>query len=131
MLGVIAGALDEAAEGRGRSVAAEGPAGIGKTSLLDAARGAAQARGFAVAGARGSRLEHSYAWGVVRQLLEPRLRGMSAAERGELLSGAAALAAPVVWPGGAVAEAEVDGARPLRAQRRRTSCWSRAIWCWR
>ena len=37
-----------------------------------------------------------YAWGVVRQLLEPRLRGMSAAARRPTLAGAAALAGPVV-----------------------------------
>jgi hypothetical protein len=107
-VGVIVGALGDVAEGRGRAVTVEGPAGIGKTSLLQSTRQAAQERGFAVASARGSELERSYAWGVVRQLLEPRLRGMSAAAREELLSGAVALAAPVVSPGGAVAEGEVD-----------------------
>ena len=62
---------------RGRVVVVEGPAGIGKTSLLDLGPRAAQERSFAVASARGSELEVAYAWGVVRQLFEPRLRGMS------------------------------------------------------
>ena len=89
-------------------VVVEGPAGIGKTSLLVSARDAAQARGFAVAGARGSELERAYAWGVVRQLLEPRLRGMSGEARGRALAGAAALAAPIVWSDGAAPPGDAD-----------------------
>ena len=96
---IIAEALDEAIAGRGRVVVLEGPAGIGKTSLIDLARAAAQEREVAVATARGSELEVAYAWGVVRQLFEPRLRGMSAATRGRTLTGAAALAEPIVLPG--------------------------------
>ena len=107
-LGVISGALDEVAAGAGRVVVVEGPAGIGKTSLLQSARDAAQARNFAVAGARGSELEHAYAWGVVRQLLEPRLRGMSGEARGRTLAGAAALAAPIVLPDGAAPPGDAD-----------------------
>jgi DNA-binding CsgD family transcriptional regulator len=107
-LGVIAGALDEVAAGTGRAVAVEGPAGIGKTSLLMSARDAAQARNFAVAAARGSELELAYAWGVVRQLLEPRLRGMSGGARSRTLAGAAALAAPIVLPDGAAPPADAD-----------------------
>jgi ABC-type lipoprotein export system ATPase subunit len=61
---------------RGRVVGVEGPAGIGKTSLLAAAGEAARARGIAVANARGSDVEVAYASGVVRQLFEPRLRGL-------------------------------------------------------
>ena len=70
---LIGDALDEVAAGRGRAVVVEGPAGIGKTSLLELAGGAAHARKFAVATARGSDLETAYAWGVMRQLFEPRL----------------------------------------------------------
>ena len=50
----------------------------------------------------------AYAWGVVRQLLEPRLRGMSGEERGRRLAGAAALAAPIVLPDGAAPPADAD-----------------------
>ena len=107
-LGVISGALDEAAAGAGRVVVVEGPAGIGKTSLLRSARDAATARNFAVAGARGSELERAHAWGIVRQLLEPRLRGMSGGERSRTLAGAAALAAPIVLPDGDVPPGDAD-----------------------
>jgi DNA-binding CsgD family transcriptional regulator len=107
-LQVIVDALAEVSAGLGRAVVVSGPAGIGKTSVLDLARDAAQKRGFAVAGARGSDLEVAYAWGVVRQLFEPRLRGMSAAARGRTLAGAAALAGPVVLPETATSAAEAD-----------------------
>ena len=107
-LGVISGALEEAAVGAGRAVVVEGPAGIGKTSLLRLATDAARARNFGVAGARGSELERAYAWGVVRQLLEPRLRGMPGEARGRALAGAAALAAPVVLPDGASPRGDAD-----------------------
>ena len=60
----IVDALDETVAGRGRVVVVEGPAGIGKTSLLELARDAARARNVAVASARGSDLEVAYAWGV-------------------------------------------------------------------
>ncbi len=92
-------ALGAASEGRGAALVLEGPAGIGKSSLLDAARAAAPGHGLAVAAARGSDLETAYAWGIVRQLLEPRLRGMPADSRRRVLDGAAALAEPVVLPG--------------------------------
>jgi DNA-binding CsgD family transcriptional regulator len=107
-LQVIVDALDEVSAGRGRAVVVSGVAGIGKTSVLDLARDAAQDRSFAVASARGSDLESAYAWGVVRQLLEPRLRGMSAAARDRTLAGAAALAGPIVLPDAARPDIDAD-----------------------
>ena len=68
-LDVIVRALDEARRGRGSAVIVSGPAGIGKTSLLLAAREVALEHTFAVASARGAGLEAAFAWGVVRQLL--------------------------------------------------------------
>jgi tetratricopeptide (TPR) repeat protein len=105
-LAVLDAALGDAVAGRGGTVVVQGPAGIGKTSLLDAARAAAPERGLAVAAARGSELETAYAWGVARQLLEPRLRGMAGAALERALDGAAALAAPVLLP------ERADGAAP-------------------
>ena len=88
-----------AADGRGAAVVLEGPAGIGKTSLLQAAlRLAGEAR-LGVLAARGGELERDFAYGVVRQLLERRLVGADAAERERWLDGAAALAAPLVGLG--------------------------------
>jgi DNA-binding CsgD family transcriptional regulator len=107
-LQVIVDALEEVSAVRGRAVVVSGPAGIGKTSVLEVARDAARERNFAVASARGSDLEVAYAWGVVRQLFEPRLRGMSAATRSRTLAGAAALAGPVVLPETAASTVEAD-----------------------
>ena len=97
-LEVILDALHAAGRGRGGAVLLEGAAGIGKTSVLERICEAARERSFAAAVARGSELEESYAWGVVRQLFEPRLRGMSSGTRSRTLAGAAALAGPVVLP---------------------------------
>ncbi|MQA75072.1 MAG: AAA family ATPase [Solirubrobacterales bacterium] len=80
----------------------EGAAGIGKTSLLAAARGTAEGEGIRVLAARGSQLEREFPFGVVRQLFEPRLADPKV--RAEALSGAAASAT-------AVFEA-LDGAGP-------------------
>ena len=51
----------------------EGPAGIGKSSLLAKARDKAAAAGFRVLAARGSDLERDSPFGVVRQLFESLL----------------------------------------------------------
>jgi AAA ATPase domain len=53
----------------------EGRAGIGKTSLVEAACSRADALGQVVLRARGSELEAGFAFGVVRQLFERRLAG--------------------------------------------------------
>ena len=77
----------------------EGPAGIGKTRLLDAARAAAAERGFRVLVARASPLEREFGFGIVRGLLEPVVHAAGPAERAALLDGAARLAGPVLDPG--------------------------------
>ena len=81
-----------------------GPAGIGKTTLLAAARGAAAAHGVRPLVARGGELERNFPYGVVRQLLERAVVGADDGERRRLLAGAAELAAPALGlappPGG-------------------------------
>ncbi|GAA1018186.1 hypothetical protein Aple_033920 [Acrocarpospora pleiomorpha] len=67
--GLIDQALDHAAATRtGHVLIFEGPAGIGKTSLLDHARKRAAALGWPLAAARGTDLEPDYAWACARQL---------------------------------------------------------------
>ncbi|MCV7073944.1 ATP-binding protein [Mycobacterium rufum] len=73
----------------------EGPAGIGKTALLDYLRGRVTAAGMTVLGARGSEPERGFGFGIVRQLLEGAVLGADSAERDRLLAGAARLAEPV------------------------------------
>ncbi|WP_433034522.1 AAA family ATPase [Actinomycetospora sp. CA-053990] len=93
-LAVLSDVLRAAASERGGLVWVEGPAGIGKTRLLDAARERAAALGMTVLAARAARLERDFAFGVVRGLFETLV-----ARRPGLLAGAARLAAPVVSSG--------------------------------
>ena len=69
-MAVLRGKLDDLAEGRSGCLLVEGPAGIGKTRLLDELRGIAVAAGVWVRSARSSPLEHAFPWGVTRQLFE-------------------------------------------------------------
>jgi DNA-binding CsgD family transcriptional regulator len=86
-LELIEGCLGRACEARGGALVVEGPAGIGKTVLLAAARDAARARGFRVLRARGAELEQGFAFGVVRQLFESAVAGAPEDERARLLDG--------------------------------------------
>lgn len=81
----------------------EGPAGIGKTTLLRAAGADAAAAGRRVLVARGAQLERTYAYGVARQLFERLVAGD---RTGGLLGGAAAAALPAI--GGDAAEPDPD-----------------------
>ena len=92
----------------GRLLAIEGPPGIGKTALLAEAKGLGQEAGLQVLSARGSELERSFSYGVVRQLFEPLLVSVPAEERAELLAGAAALAAPLFEPEGVAVDPRGD-----------------------
>jgi DNA-binding CsgD family transcriptional regulator len=97
----IESALADARSGRGTFLVLEGPAGIGKTALLAAARSAAAESGMRVLRSRGSELERDFAFGVVRQLFEPSLVEASELERADLLHGAAGVAAGLLGLPGA------------------------------
>jgi DNA-binding CsgD family transcriptional regulator len=99
----IESALSEARSGRGTFVVVEGPAGIGKTALLAAARTAATDGGMRVLRSRGTELERDFAFGVVRQLFEPPLAEASELEHAELLQAAAGVAAGLLGLPGAPA----------------------------
>ncbi len=83
----IGDVLTSAAEGVGGSISIEGPAGIGKTRLID------EARGLRVLAATGGELEREFSYGLVRQLLERELHALPAARRRRVLARAAAPAA--------------------------------------
>src|SRR5215207_8415334 len=101
----IQSALAHARSGRGTFVVIEGPAGIGKTALLAAARTAAASDGMHVLRSRGTELERDFAFGVVRQLFEPPLADASEAERADLLAAAAGVAAGLLGlPGAPLAD---------------------------
>jgi len=85
--------LQRAHQGHGGALVVEGPPGIGKTALLAAARDAAGEKGFRMLRARGAELEREFAFGVVRQLVEPAVAGASQQERAWLLDGPPGVAA--------------------------------------
>ena len=94
-LGQLALDLACACRAEGRVALLCGPAGIGKTALLADAHHQAEAAGMLVLRARGVELEQGFAFGLVRQVFEPVLRGAEADERSRLLSGPAAPASVV------------------------------------
>jgi DNA-binding CsgD family transcriptional regulator len=91
----IEAGIERALDAEGEMLLVEGPAGIGKTALLRAARGLAGERMTALS-ARATELEREFPFGAVRQLLEPPLRGRSTTRRSKLLEGVAAHAAPAL-----------------------------------
>jgi class 3 adenylate cyclase/DNA-binding CsgD family transcriptional regulator len=84
--------IHAAREGLGRVVAIEGRAGMGKTRLVAEARRLADTAGIETLLARGAELEQEFAYSVVRQLFEPLMVALNPEERGDVLSGPAALA---------------------------------------
>jgi DNA-binding CsgD family transcriptional regulator/DNA polymerase III delta prime subunit len=89
--------LDRARAGEGTLLLIEGPAGVGKTTLVRAVRAAGERAGMTLLEARGSELEQPFAFGVVRQLLEPAVG--AGAGRAGLFAGGAAPAARLFEPG--------------------------------
>ena len=90
-LAALSAAAAAAVVGHGALVLVEGPAGIGKTTLLRAA-----CRGdLRILTARGLALEQGFPYGIVRQLLDPVRAAAGPAGWQRLLDGAAGLAARV------------------------------------
>ena len=82
-------AFERARAGEGTLILLEGPAGVGKTELSREARLAAERARLTPIEGKGSELERPFAFGVVRQLLEPAVHRSGDG----LLTGAAAPAA--------------------------------------
>jgi DNA-binding CsgD family transcriptional regulator len=99
--------LAAAASGRGQVCVIEGPSGVGKSRLLDECAARTDASGMRVLRARCSELTRDYPFGVVRNLFETSVIHADAAQRAQLLSGPAALAAPVFGFGEAADEFSV------------------------
>ncbi len=88
--------VSAAASGDGAAVLIDGPAGIGKTALLNGAQELAERAGMTVLTAQGGELERGLPWAVVRDLFGRSLREADEGERVSLLSGAAGLASPIL-----------------------------------
>ena len=88
--------VDRACAGEGTLLLIEGPAGAGKTVLAREARAAGERARMMPLEARGSQLEQPFAFGVVRQLLEPVIS--KASGQTDLFAGAAGPAARLFEP---------------------------------
>ncbi len=107
-LASIDAAIAGAQSGAGKLIILEGPAGIGKTSLLAEGRVRAVNSGLAVLSARASELEAAFSFGVVRQLFETAVATAPNEEQSRLLGGAAGQAARLFSSGGSPEGAEED-----------------------
>jgi DNA-binding CsgD family transcriptional regulator len=94
-LAVLSAAAEAAEAGHGAFVLVEGPAGIGKTTLLRMACARPEVPGPRILTARGLALESGFAYGIARQLIDPVRVSAGPGEWDELLDGAAGLAARV------------------------------------
>jgi DNA-binding CsgD family transcriptional regulator len=95
-LGALREGLERACAGAGTLLLVEGPAGVGKTELVREARAAATRSRVMPLAARGSELEQPFAFGIVRQLLEPMIGERPG--RADLFAGAARPAARLFEP---------------------------------
>ena len=88
--------LDRATQGHGGVVVVEGPAGIGKSSLIDYVRTHAKSRGFGRLQGSGDLADDALPWGVVRQLVERSITRYSGGVRELILDGPAGRALEVI-----------------------------------
>jgi DNA-binding CsgD family transcriptional regulator len=119
--GAIEQQLTDARRGTGSVVVLEGPAGKGKSRLLQLAGDVARRQGFRVLGASGTELERHFPFGVAIQLFEPWWLSAGESERAATRGGAAGAAAVLLDKGPGVAEpgagyATVHGLFRLTAQ---------------
>jgi DNA-binding CsgD family transcriptional regulator len=114
-LAVLEEAIADAARGSPGVVVIEGPAGIGKTALLRAARHAARSSGLRELAARGGELERGLELGVARQLFEPLLLPVSGFERAELFGGFGGVAAHLFGLSGSKPGLDLDEYASLNA----------------
>ena len=92
-------AIDRAKAGFGAFVILDGPPGSGRSKLLSAAADRAVRSGMHALSATGHASERDLPFGGARQLFEDELERVEPGERTSLLSGAAALASPLLGQG--------------------------------
>ena len=95
---MIVGLIGRARSGAGGAVLVEGPAGVGKTRLLEAVGELAEAEPVSVLRARGGELERSFPFGVAVQLFGMAVAALGGVERASVLSGAAELVVDLIDP---------------------------------
>jgi DNA-binding CsgD family transcriptional regulator len=95
-LAALDGALAAARAGDGAAVIVEGPSGIGKTSVLGAARRLAGDAGMQVLAGRATEVEREVGWGLVRELFVGQLAARTGRSAERALTGAARFSLPVL-----------------------------------
>ncbi|MET0811325.1 MAG: ATP-binding protein, partial [Thermoleophilaceae bacterium] len=98
-LALLEAAVERAWSGRGSLIVCTGPAGSGRSKLLSVAAERAEQAGMRVLSATGRSAERDLDFGAALQLFEAEVSRADAEERERLLSGAAALAAPLLTRG--------------------------------
>jgi DNA-binding CsgD family transcriptional regulator len=91
-LALVSRLVEAAAAGEFELAVVEGPAGAGKSAILNVLAARACEREMRVLRATGLELEREYPFGVVRQLFEPLVYELDRAARRDVFAGAAALA---------------------------------------
>jgi DNA-binding CsgD family transcriptional regulator len=91
--------IRDAARGFGSVLLVQGPAGVGKSSLLKAARELAAVAGVSVFSAMGDELARAAAWAIARELLAPAVAALPSEAREQILTGPAAPAAALLGDG--------------------------------
>ena len=99
-LAAIADLIERARSGASGVALVEGPAGVGKTRLLQAVAELAAGEPVSVFQARGGELERSFAFGVTVQLFGGAVAALDSDQRAIVLSGAAELAIELIDPRG-------------------------------
>ena len=92
----VRAALRAVGQRAGVTLVIEGAAGIGKSRLLQEARGRASGLGLRVLEARATELEQGFPYGVMLQLFERLLLEADSGERERWFAGAASLAADLL-----------------------------------
>ncbi|MBF6618794.1 MAG: AAA family ATPase [Patulibacter sp.] len=109
----LRGHLAAAVDGEGVAVTITGPAGIGKSRLLEAFVAEARADALVLT-ARAGPMEQDFSFGVVRQLLERLVTHAEPAARSRMLDGAAALALPAIGGAPTTEPSDADAAFSIR-----------------
>ena len=97
-LAAVAELIKRARSGAGGIALVEGPAGVGKTRLLQTVAELAAGEPVSVLRARGGELERSFPFGIAAQLFAAAVAALDGEERKSVLSGAAELAMDLVDP---------------------------------
>lgn len=106
-------AFGRLASGSGSLILVEGPAGIGKTALLEEAVTRARRQSAGVLRSRGGELEREMPFGVARQLFEPVIERAPSRQREALLTGSAELALTALGRAEVSQDGELDPFAPI------------------